>query len=84
MFLSKVHGLCCKCQIVETSKCRKVTIIILLCVKNIFMGFGFAGLASARFMCLFFSTYWLSDVCVFNRTAIGYWLLAFGFLANSQ
>jgi len=31
-----------------------------------------------------FSNYWLSEVYVFNRNAIGYWLLAFGFLANSQ
>ncbi len=31
-----------------------------------------------------FSNYWLSEVYVFNRSAIGYWLLAFGFLANSQ
>jgi len=52
MFLSKVQGLCCNCQNVEMSKCRNVPIIILLCVKNPDMGFGFAGRASVRFMCL--------------------------------
>jgi len=59
-------------------------VFVIKCVVNVFSYNQFIGFCNHLSSVYIFSTNWLCDVYIFNRTAIGCWLLAFGFLANSQ